>query len=323
MAMHNILLQSHVMVGCDFHIPYPPPVGTPLPFPSPYVTIQIMGNPVSLTKLHTTTVDDWYNKQMCKGSDIGFFIPHVGTPSIIIVIEMAFSGSKCHFGPHSVQVRDQYGATQNPACALAWVANPNLNCGFPVPTPTGVVFAFNTVAEELTAGDIWGGLYGMISDIVIQTIINLVSFIFVGRAGSAIARRVAPRLVAVATTRAAARRAARQAWKAAGKTSPLSHYMRREMAKATTQMDHIALAGENVIGFGVGSPLGTDATALGGPTAHSATDALLHWAGLPTSTDVQQSVDGSSDADASSTPNATSDYLNDSSVEDVGDSPSE
>jgi hypothetical protein len=178
------------------------------------------------------------------------------------------------------------------------------------------VIAFNTVAVELTPGDIWGGIYAMATDLVFQTLINLLSWVFVGRAGAAIARRVAPRLLAISTTRGVARAAARAAWKAAGKTRPLSYYMRREMARATTRMSQIALASENVIGFGVGSPLGTaaDAPAIGGPTAYSTTDAILHWAGVPTSTGVQESSDG-----ASSAPGSTYNYLNDPSAEDVGD----
>lgn len=328
MPFNAVLRWFHPMVGCDFHIPHPPPLGNPLPAPGPYAVFQIMGNPVSLTKLHTTTIfANQLQNAMCRGSDIGSLIPHIGTPSIIIAIEIAFSGSKCHFGPLSTVVRDQYGAQQNPAAAVLGTTNVNLNCGFPAPTPFGFVFTFNTVVVEMTMGDIWAGWYSMCCDIIFQTIINLLSYFALSRLAGAIARRVAPRAAAIAASRGASRgsNAARAAWKAAkrrGYRGRLAPFARQAQDRARRFLEHIGLGGESIMGFGVGSPLGTaaDAPAIGGPSGYGLTRSLANSMGMPTDTEVQQWVDGSSsDTSGSGSQTPTSDYLNDASVEDVND----
>jgi hypothetical protein len=312
MAMFNVLRWFHPMVGCDWHIPVVPPTG-PLPFPSPYLVFQIMGNPVSLTKLYTTSVfADSTQSAMCKGSDIGMLIPHIGTFSITIAIEILFSGSKCHFGPSAIVVADQYGAAQNPAAAVGVVVNPNLNCGFPIPTPLDVVAAFNTTQVGMTLGDIMGGLYSMLVDFAFQTIINLLAYKYLGKAVGAVGRRVAPRVGAGALGRAASRRAARAAWKAGGKAGPLSAVANPLRAAATQRnasfLRQFGLWGENLVSFVTGSPLGTasDAPGLGGhPSGYGTARKGLEALGLPTEQSVQQGVDAPSSQPSSSTPSPT------------------
>ena len=159
------LRKCHPMIGCDWHIPTVPP-GVVLPAPTPYGVVNIMGNllGIELTTLYTPTVyGGGMQAKMCKGSDIGSMIPHIGTLSLTIIIEILFSGSKCHFGPSNIFVKDQHGADQNPAAAVLVYANVNLNCGFPVPTPLDVVIAPNTAVLPMTWGDILGGLFSMIA----------------------------------------------------------------------------------------------------------------------------------------------------------------
>ncbi len=113
--------------------------------------------------------------------------------SLTIAIEIVFSGSKCHFGPSNVQVADQHGAPQNPAAAVLVYANPNLNCGFPAPTPLDLVIAPNTATLSMTWGDILAGIMTMAIDIVLQTAINLICYFGTGKLFNWIGRKVAPR----------------------------------------------------------------------------------------------------------------------------------
>ena len=184
MARFNVLRRCHWMIGCDWHIPHPPPIGMPLWPPSPYFVFNVMSNMlgIELTVLYTPNVlADAGQSNMCRGTDIGMLTPHIGIPSLTIFIEMLFSGSKSHFGPMSVAVPNQHGGEGNPAAALGVFVNPNLNCGFPIPTPLGFVIATNTTNVGMTFGDIMAGLYSMVVDFVFQTAINMFSYFCVGR----------------------------------------------------------------------------------------------------------------------------------------------
>ncbi len=280
----KVLRWFHPMAGCDWHIPFPPPVGAPLPAPTPYGVVQIMGNPVSLTKLYTTdTFADSTQPAMCKGSDIGMLIPHIGTFSVVMAIEMLFSGSKCYFGPSAVQVTDNTGAPNNPAVAILVHVNLNLNCGTPFPTPTGAVIAFNTTELGMTWGDFFSGLLSMAFDWVFQTIINLLCLKYAGRfIGEPLRRlggRLAARLGLGTLSRTASRQSARALWKAAGKPGPLSVFA-REVAEAAARRNRLFVEGfglvsENIVNFLLGSPIGTavDAPGLGLPVPSA-------WGGL-------------------------------------------
>jgi hypothetical protein len=312
--MFNILRWFHPMIGVDWHIPVLPP--GPLPAPTPYLVCQIMGNPVSLTKLHTTSVfSDSIQNSMVKGTDIGMLTPHIGTFSLIIAIEMICAGSKSHFGPSAINVTDQTGAPGNPAAACLVVANLNLNCGFPVPTPLGVVVTFNTAAVGMTWGDIIGGIFSMALDWVFQTIINLLCFKYLGPVGKAIegwGGRVAARLGIRALGRAEARAASRAAWRAAqrrGGKETLNAFQKRAQAAAAQRVADFArgvrLGGENVINFLIGSPLGTAVDMPGSPvpSVYKGVRTGAEGLGLPTEADVQQSVDAPSSSSSTPAPN--------------------
>lgn len=363
--MFNVLRWFHPMVGVDWHIPVLPP--GPLPSPTPYFVFQIMGNPISLTKLHTTTVfADSTQQAMVKGTDIGLMIPHIGTFSIIIAIEMVMAGSKSHFGPSAITVKDQTGADGNPAAACGVVVNMNLNCGFPFPTPLGVVIAFNTNAVGMTWGDILGGLFSMAMDWCFQTLINIICFKYLGFVGQGFRKmgeRVAEMLGMRTLSRAAARTASRSAWKAArrqGLDKSLSAFQREAQDAAARQLRRFVsgfvLGGENVVNFLIGSPLGTAVDMPGSPvpSVYKGVQLGAEGLGLPTESQVQQSVDGapsnsptpptpssetspqptsssqpaptpSSEPESSSEPNAcypsdaVGNYLDDPAVEDIGE----
>ncbi|EDM77496.1 hypothetical protein PPSIR1_24969 [Plesiocystis pacifica SIR-1] len=345
MAMFNVLRWYHPMIGCDWHIPVLPP--GPLPAPSPYFVFHIMGNPLSLTKLYTTSVfADSTQQAMVKGSDIGMLIPHIGTFSVTIFVEMLFSGSKCHFGPAAIQVTDQNGGSGNPAAAIAVVANINLNCGFPVPTPLDAVLAFNTTAVGMTWADFLAGLYSMVLDFALQAALNWIGYKYMGWIGKGFQRlfnRIGPRLGIKSMSKAAAKATPglRRAWRAANRSGAfkgtVNDYARMVAAKAGRNLNpvtrfverHFALTGENVVNFFIGSPLGTaaDAPAIGGPTAYSKSreqiDRVIPSEGAvhdffdtppPSSTP----VDPSTPPTPEPTPaDATRHYLNDSCVEEL------
>jgi hypothetical protein len=307
--MHNILRRWHPMVGCDWHIPHPPPVGIPVWPPSPYLVFNQMTNMlgIELTVLYSPTVlADAMQSNMCRGSDIGMLTPHVGVPSITIAIEMLFGGSKSHFGPMSVSVPDQYGGTQSPAAALMFVVNPNLNCGFPIPTPLGFVIATNTTVTGLTLGDVLAGLYGMAMDFAFQTLINLASHYGLGALFRWIGPKLAPHFGVTILSRAAARRAAREAWKAAGKVGPLGGHVTDAVKNAPIEnfTDMFGMIASNPIQFFFGSPLGTDAGApgIGLPAGYGLGRGLLEKAGLPTEQAVHDWADAPSAQPSGSAP---------------------
>jgi hypothetical protein len=138
------------------------------------MTVAVMMG-LGITSKYTTSVfSDSIIPVMCKGTDIGPMIPHIGVPSTTLMIEIATSGSKSHFGPSYYHVKDQTDAPGNPAVALLMSVNPNLNCGYPFPTPSGMVMALTTQALGMTWGDIVGGLYQMALDFALQAILQKV-----------------------------------------------------------------------------------------------------------------------------------------------------
>ena len=53
-----------------------------------------------------------------------------------------------------------------------WHFNPNLNCGYPLPTPTGGVIALTTHEVQMTWGDIVSGALQMGFDFLIMWAMN-------------------------------------------------------------------------------------------------------------------------------------------------------
>jgi hypothetical protein len=260
--MFAVLKAWHPMIGRDFHIPWPPGSPSPLPSPAPYTTFSVMyGTGVTCRYTKTMFTSEWA-PAMVRGTDIGPLIPHIGPPSITILLEILLSGSKSHFGPIGTQVSDQYGAAGNPAAALGIVINPNLNCGFPLPTPTGIVIAPTTHFVGMTLGDLVAGLLSMAFDFLIQALLNKLGAAagnWLGKGAGAIANKFGIGVL----SRAAARRAAREAWKAAGKAGPLSAFARPlERAGLERIVRILTVYGPAKIGFWFGAPLGPSASNL-------------------------------------------------------------
>lgn len=169
MIPHGVLKHWHPMVGRDFHIPWPPGSPAPAPSPAPYFTMQLMCGYLVTAQIADDHLSDHWGLTMLKVTDIGPLIGHVGPPSILLAIEIPLSYSKSYFGS------SRYVSKSKPiAVALAGQVNPNLNCGVPVPTPTGAVIALTTHQVEMTWGDIISGALQMGVDFVIMWALNKV-----------------------------------------------------------------------------------------------------------------------------------------------------
>ncbi len=187
---HGVLKAFHPMVGRDMHIPWVPGAPAPAPSPVPYVTC--------MTMLGTALTSTWTDKlftdslfpTMIKGTDIGPLIPHIGPPSVLIPLEMVFSASKSHFG--SSRYKTDKGVV---AVTLGFAINPNLNCGTPIPTPTGFVLAPATHRVDMTWGDVFAGVMNMAVDFIIQKYLNKAGDKVGGWVASKLSERVMNRMV--------------------------------------------------------------------------------------------------------------------------------
>ncbi len=166
---HGVLKGFHPMIGVDFHQMLVPPA--PLtPAPGPYATAQIMFGLGGLISTYSETIfTDSFGPTMMKGSDIGPFIGHAGAPSVLLAIEIPLSASKNHFG--SSKYKCDKGTV---GVSLLFALNPNLNCGTPAPTPTGMVIAMATHRVDMTWGDIYAGVMNMAADWLITTALQFV-----------------------------------------------------------------------------------------------------------------------------------------------------
>lgn len=258
---HNVLIQWHVMVGYDFHTPPPPPAGQ--------FTIMVL-NGTSLTR---TCADDHKSTQtggkvMGRGTDIGpIIIPHAPAPPIPpfrLAYIIPTSGSKSHFGSSKYKIN--CGGATSCAVAVLFVVNLNLNCGEPVPTPTGVVIAPNTHMAGMTLGDFLAGIFSMVLDFVIQSLLNK----YGARFAKGILRAISPK---------AAMALSRFFFKAATKI----------MGQSAGRVAYAAALQGAFLGLFVGSPLGpsisTITNLLGLPNT-SAHDALRERTGIPSSEDI-------------------------------------
>ena len=168
MAMpHMVMKHWDPMIGCDVHLavaPTGPPIGPPGPYP--YFTMQFLsGLLVFFTPLKSQR--SLYGITVAKGSDIGGGIPHVGAPSADLPVTILTSGSKNHFGANNYQVDGK-----PVGLALLGAVNLNLNCGTPVPTPSGYVVCVNVHAGGMTFADYLGGFATMVADFAIQSAFN-------------------------------------------------------------------------------------------------------------------------------------------------------
>ncbi len=174
---HGVLKGFHPMIGIDLHqVLIPPAPLTPAPLPH-NTAFTLLGT--GATAVYSTTIfTDSFGPTIMKGSDIGPLIPHVGSASVLLAVEIPLSASKNHFG--SSKYKCDKGTV---GVSLLFAINLNLNCGTPAPTPTGTVLAVATHRVDMTAGDIYAGLMNMASDFLIQTALQWVG----GKAGGAVA----------------------------------------------------------------------------------------------------------------------------------------
>jgi hypothetical protein len=283
-ALFLVLRAWHPMIGRDMHIPWPPGSPAPAPAPVPYLTTMVMMGTGITSKYTTDTFADGLTPVMCKGTDIGPLIPHIGPPSTTLPIEILTSGSKSHFGPSYYTVKDQTGADNHPAVALLMSVNPNLNCGTPMPLPMGMVLALTTHALGMSWGDIAAGLYNMAVDFCLQTVLQA--------AGGALGESVGK--AATYLTRELAIGAALAA-------GPLGRALG---PRAIVALERFAQASEPLVATAVGqlggTPLGTTSANFGLPGFY---DRAVPAVGLDSAGDnFGQAVDN---------------YLNSPSVEDV------
>jgi hypothetical protein len=169
MIPHGVLKNFHPMLGCDWHIPWPPGAPAPLPTKAPYFVFHVMSGLYITSQYASDALSHYTGQTMLKVTDIGPMIPHLGPPSTLLAIEMPLSSSKSYFGS------SRYVSKGKPvAAALLWHLNPNLNCGYPMPTPTGAVIALTTHEVDMTWGDILSGLLNMGIDFLIAWGLNKV-----------------------------------------------------------------------------------------------------------------------------------------------------
>lgn len=248
--MNCVLKHWHPMVGIDIHILWPP--GSPAPTnPAPFKTGQLLVGlaPGVFSKPIKSHLTDSYAISMEMNTDIGSLIPHIGVPSVTLPIEMAFSYSKSYFGASRYLAEGKIMA-----CAVLFCVNTNLNCGTPVPTPTGFVIAMTTHIVYMSFADWAAGVARMAVDAAVQAALSFVG----GAVGGAIGKRIASRLSPSTWLNAYCAAANRG----------LPDWMARFNAlnavlEAGRRSGRI---GEAVAGFFLGGPLGADMGTLGGPT---------------------------------------------------------
>jgi len=239
---HGVLKTFHPMIGRDLHIPWPPGSPSPAPSPVPYYTFAPM---IGFTGFMSTYASDFYSHYhgltMLKVTDIGAFIPHIGPPSQMILLDILLSSSKSYFGS------SRFKSKNKPiAVSLAFVVNPNLNCGTPVPTPTGCVLCITTHRVDMTWGDIFAGLLQMCCDIAVQWAISKLGL----KPGTKMFNAVASRIV--------------RGFQGKGlQGAEFILALDKTIALATSRGNAVTLIATAVVGFFTGSPMGVDAGGVG------------------------------------------------------------
>lgn len=188
---HGVLKNVHPEIGMCFHIPWVPGTPAPAPSPVPYTTFTVMGGtiPKLTSKMTDTTFTEYFGLTMLQGTDVGPFTAHFGPPTQTMPFDLLGSASKAYFAVSGVQ------ADGKPIVAsLLFIVDIGLNCGTPIPTPTGRPLAITTHRVDMSWADIMGGLANMACDFAIQSAL--------GWAGGAIGGRIAARLGPAVSNRA-------------------------------------------------------------------------------------------------------------------------
>jgi hypothetical protein len=249
---HGVLKNWHPMIGYDRHIPWPPGSPAPAPAPAFYITFSLMNGWGITASMANDVLSNYLGLTMLKVTDIGPMIPHVGPPSTLLLIEIPLSSSKSYFGS------SRYQSKGKPVAAgLLFVANPNLNCGTPLPTPTGVVLAITTHRVDMSWGDIFSGLLQMAFDFALMWMLNKIGKVG-GPAFNFIQRRVFNRFLpgfVAAAVRDGGDRAIAEAFAGIQAASKTEAY--------TKAINWAVAGGLAVVGLLIGSPMGVDASTPG------------------------------------------------------------
>ncbi|WP_182867487.1 hypothetical protein [Stieleria mannarensis] len=261
----------HPMMGIDFHIPWPPGSPSPAPSPVPYRTGMVLIGTSMIASYAPTHLSMGYGMSMQQGTDIGFLIPHIGPPSVLLAIEIPLSSSKSYFGVA------RYPAEGKPICvAMSLMVNMNLNCGTPVPTPTGMVLALNTHMVSMSLADMIYGSVHMLLDFGLQSLLQWAG----GKAGGLIAARFemqiayltyrfGPQLLSKAAAKAFLRSSGRSIKgrdiNRVAREFADAHNARVQTGRNAVPSITSELAG-NITGWFTGGPMGADNATIGGPT---------------------------------------------------------
>lgn len=262
--LHAVMKHWHVMIGVDFHIPWPPASPSPLPSPVPYRTGGVLYGtlgPVNPCKSDDPTdLTHGFGITMLQGTDMGPLIPHVGPPSLLLPIEMVFSASKSYFGSSSTLLK----GNKPVCCALLGLCNPNLNCGTPFPTPTGLVIALNTEMVSMSWGDILGGLAHMLFDFMLQAILNKLGNVAGDKLGDLLGylgKRFGPKLLSKGAAKALLRNTVKgnminQA--ARDLVARRAQQVATFASRLSTAQGVMGTAGGTVFSYFMGGPMGAD-----------------------------------------------------------------
>lgn len=213
--MFAVMKHWDIMLGVDLHQCWPPESPAPIG-PKPYFVCMLMMGTMVTAELSFTafTFNGWTMK---RGTDIGPLIPHIGIPSLLTPLDIAFSSSASYFGPSSCCVE---GAPV--AAALFMFANPNLNCNEKCPAPTGLVLCFTTHYVGMTLLDVLFGFITMGIAVVMEVAISGLAGVAGEAAQKAVIKPVCNRVAAKLASRRAARAATGRAARAATPSAPAS-----------------------------------------------------------------------------------------------------
>ena len=273
MPEHFVLKHWFPMVGMDFHMPWPPGAPSPLP-PAPYQTSSLLIGlvPKVFSKPLSSHRTDGFAITMAKDTDIGSFIRHVGAPSITLTLEEILSASKSHWGASRYLAEGEVMG-----CCLLISVNPNLNCGYPAPTPTGFVVGLTTHTVKMTLGDILSGLASMCADIAIQWALGKLGSWTGNKITTAIMRRMRPKIWAntfyPVLRRLGQSAVIRESYDYAARYAIANRRATEAILRYWRQTGRIAEAG---VGSLLGGPLGADAETVGMPTIAGAASGAVN-----------------------------------------------